>query len=87
MLSMVDENDLAEFVPRKEAADTTPRLWSFRKQKKKPEARKARRKKQIRQENQTGALLAIGLLAAGGAGAYYYFKVAKPKKDRNRCRR
>ena len=27
-----------------------------------------------------GVLLAIGLLAAGGAGAYYYFKVAKPKK-------
>lgn len=29
----------------------------------------------------TGALLAIGLLAAGGIGAGYYFKVVKPKKD------
>ena len=62
MLSMVDENDLAEFVPEK-----------------KPEAEKPE-KKADKAENQTGALLAIGLLAAGGAGAYYYFKVAKPKK-------
>ena len=37
-------------------------------------------KKADKAENQTGVLLAIGLLAAGGAGAYYYFKVAKPKK-------
>ena len=46
---------------------------------KKPEAEKPE-KKADKAENQTGALLAIGLLAAGGAGAYYYFKVAKPKK-------
>lgn len=55
-----------------------PRLWSFRKQRK-TGGRKAREKAD-KAENQTGALLAIGLLAAGGAGAYYYFKVAKPKK-------
>lgn len=63
---------------QKRSRRQTPRLWSFRKQRK-TGGRKAREKAD-KAENQTGALLAIGLLAAGGAGAYYYFKVAKPKK-------
>ena len=29
----------------------------------------------------TGALLAVGVLAAGAIGAGYYFKVVKPKKE------
>ena len=78
MLSMVDENDLAEFVPEKKP-QTAPPSVVIPETEKKPEAEKPE-KKADKAENQTGALLAIGLLAAGGAGAYYYFKVAKPKK-------
>ena len=78
MLSMVDENDLAEFVPEKKP-QTEPPSVLIPETEKKPEAEKPE-KKADKAENQTGALLAIGLLAAGGAGAYYYFKVAKPKK-------
>ena len=78
MLSMVDENDLAEFVPEKKP-QTDPPSVVIPETEKKPEAEKPE-KKADKAENQTGALLAIGLLAAGGAGAYYYFKVAKPKK-------
>ena len=68
MLSMVDENDLAEFVPEKKSQTETPSVV-IPETEKKPEA-----------EKQTGVLLAIGLLAAGGVGACYYFKVVKPKK-------
>ena len=78
MLSMVDENDLAEFVPEKKPQTETPSVV-IPETEKKPEAEKPE-KKADKAENQTGVLLAIGLLAAGGAGAYYYFKVAKPKK-------
>ena len=78
MLSMVDENDLAEFVPEKKP-QTEPPSVVIPETEKKPE-QKSQRKKQNKAENQMGALLAISLLAAGGAGAYYYFKVAKPKK-------
>lgn len=78
MLSMVDENDLAEFVSEKKPQTETPSVV-IPETEKKPEAEKPE-KKADKAENQTGALLAIGLLAAGGAGAYYYFKVAKPKK-------
>lgn len=69
---------LAEFVPEKKPQTETPSVV-IPETEKKPEAEKPE-KKADKAENQTGALLAIGLLAAGGAGAYYYFKVAKPKK-------
>mgnify|MGYP000509068172 CR=1 FL=1 len=78
MLSMVDENDLAEFVPEKKPQTETPSVI-IPETEKKPEAEKPEEKAD-KAENQTGALLAIGLLAAGGAGAYYYFKVCKTEK-------
>ena len=78
MLSMVDENDLAEFVPEKKPQTENPSVV-IPETEKKPEAEKPE-KKADKAENQTGVLLAIGLLAVGGACAYYYFKVAKPKK-------
>lgn len=78
MLSMVDENDLAEFVPEKKSQTETPSVI-IPETEKKQEVEKPE-KKTDKEENQAGVLLAMGLLAAGGAGAYYYFKVAKPKK-------
>lgn len=56
-----------------------PSLWSFRKQRK-TRGRKAREKAD-KAENQTGVLLAIGLLAAGGAGAYYYLRLQTEKAE------
>ena len=78
MLSMVDENDLAEFVPEKEAANREP-VGGHSGNREKTGAEKPE-KKADKAENQTGVLLAIGLLVVGGACAYCYFKVAKPKK-------
>lgn len=42
--------------------------------------RKRSRKKKVKETN-TGALLAIALLAVAGCGGVYYFKVVKPKKE------
>lgn len=42
--------------------------------------RKRSRKKESKETN-TGALLAIALLAVAGCGGVYYFKVVKPKKE------
>lgn len=85
MLSMVDENDLAEFldetkteeapqvvIPETEApaeSETESETGSEPVQPKEEDGRN------------TGALLAVGVLAAGAIGAGYYFKVVKPKKE------
>ena len=76
MLSMVDENDLAEFIDI-EKNEETPQVVL-------PETEKTQTEIPEESETETvntGALLAIGLLAAGGIGAGYYFKVVKPKKE------
>lgn len=85
MLSMVDENDLAEFldetkteetpqvvIPETEAPAETGTESEAGSEPTQPEADGGRN---------TGALLAVGVLAAGAIGAGYYFKVVKPKKE------
>lgn len=81
MLSMIDENDLAEFMDEAQTEET-PQVVI-------PETETTVVSEETESETvqpedgncmNTGALLAIGLLAAGGIGAGYYFKVVKPKK-------
>ena len=82
MLSMIDENDLAEFMDETQTEET-PQVVI-------PETETTVAAEETEPETvqpeedggmNTGALLAIGLLAAGGIGAGYYFKVVKPKKE------
>ncbi|CUX33142.1 hypothetical protein BN3456_01465 [Clostridium sp. C105KSO13] len=82
MLSMIDENDLSEFIAETKEPETekpsvvlpeeTEPVPSIEETKDKPE-------KETESVN-TGAIFAIFLLIAGGVGCYYYFKVVKPKK-------
>lgn len=82
MLSMIDENDLAEFIGETKEPDTeTPSLVL-------PETEPTPSIEETKDETvkdtegvNTGVLLAIVLLIAGGICCYYYFKVLKPKKE------
>ena len=82
MLSMIDENDLAEFMDETQTEETPQVVIPETETTVAPEETEP---ETVQPEEgggmNTGALLAIGLLAAGGIGAGYYFKVVKPKKD------
>lgn len=87
MLSMIDENDLAEFIENSsemnveteaEAAQVViPESETI------PEETEVETEKEQEKEKagvSTGVLLAALLLLAGGIGGFYYLKVVKPKK-------
>lgn len=82
MLSMVDENDLAEFMDETKTEETSQVVIPETETTVAPEETEP---ETVQPEKgggmNTGALMAIGLLAAGGIGAGYYFKVVKPKKE------
>ena len=84
MLSMVDENDLAEFIDT-EKNEEIPQVVIPETEKTQTEIQEESETETVHSEKSgsmnTGALLVIGLLAAGGIGAGYYFKVVKPKKE------
>lgn len=87
MLSMIDENDLAEFIgetkeePKQEQPSVVipetekPSVPDEPETETEPEEKKG--------GMNTGALLAVIVLLAGGIGGYYYFKVLKPRQDEN----
>lgn len=85
MLSMVDENDLAEFVdemPKDKEEPETPQVVIPE-----PEVTPVETEPETevktepeKQGMETGILLAAALLLAGGIGIFYYLKVVKPKK-------
>ena len=81
MLSMIDENDLAEFMDEAQTEETPQVVIPETETTVVPEETES---ETVQPEDgngmNTGALLVIGLLAAGGIGAGYYFKVVKPKK-------
>ena len=89
MLSMIDENDLAEFIgeeqiepePEQPAVvnpeTETPSVSTEQETGTKDEPEAEEKKGGM----SAGALLAIALLLAGGIGGFYYFKVWKPKQD------
>ncbi|OUN34178.1 CD1107 family mobile element protein [Lachnoclostridium sp. An76] len=82
MLSMIDENDLAEFMDETQTEETPQVVIPETETIVVPEETEL---ETVQPEEDggmnTGAFLAIGLLAAGGIGAGYYFKVVKPKKE------
>ena len=83
MLSMIDENDLAEFIgdTKKQAEQPsviipekeTPSISAETEKEPEPEEKKG--------GMNTGTLLAVVLLLAGSIGGFYYFKVLKPKQE------
>ena len=81
MLSLIDENDLAEFIEgeEQEPAEEKPAVIV-------EEPRPEPVQEQTESEPEKGgmgmgALLTIILLGAGGVGGYYYFKIWKPKRE------
>lgn len=84
MLSMIDENDLAEFI---EGTPAVAELETETPQVVIPETEEVQEETELEPEPEkqpegmnTGALLAAVLLLAGGIGGFYYLKVVKPKK-------
>ena len=85
MLSMIDENDLAEFIgdTKEDPKQEQPSVII-------PETEKPSVPEEPEMETEpeekeggtnTGALLAVIVLLAGGIGGYYYFKVVKPRQE------
>lgn len=82
MLSMIDENDLSEFISEtKEPEAETPEVVLSEQETTPTDTESASEPEPETGGMNTGAILAIVLIAAGGIGGYYYFKVAKPKKE------
>lgn len=87
MLSMIDENDLAEFIgeTKEEPEQEQPSVIIPETEKtpvqEEPETETEEAPEEKKGGMNTGALLAAVVLLAGGIGGYYYFKVLKPRQD------
>lgn len=85
MLSMIDENDLAEFIDdtekQTEPETGTPQVVIPETEEEPVEAETEKEPEKQPESGNTGAFLALALLLAGGIGGFYYLKVVKPKKD------
>lgn len=82
MLSMIDEDDLAEFVTETKKQETEQPTVITPQPETKPAVEETEKEPEKEsKETNTGVLLAIALLAVAGCGGVYYFKVVKPKKE------
>lgn len=88
MLSQIDEKDLAEFLDKDSTAtvvtpqtDSSQVVLDENKDTDDVEKDTTKNEKETASEPNMGAMAAILLLALGGVGAYYYFKIYKPKKE------
>lgn len=85
MLSLIDENDLAEFIEENEPeAEPEPVEEKPVVIVEEPQSEPVQEEPQPEPEKGgmgMGALLTIILLGAGGVGGYYYFKILKPKRE------
>jgi len=89
MLSQIDEKDLAEFLDKDSTATVvTPQTDSSQvvldENKDTDDVEKdttIKNEKETASRSNMGAMAAILILALGGVGAYYYFKIYKPKKE------
>ena len=81
MLSMIDENDLAEFMDETQTEETPQVVIPETEPTVAPEEAETETVQPEEGGMNMGAILAIGILAAGAIGAGYYFKVVKPKKE------
>lgn len=82
MLSMIDETDLAEFIPETEKLEKEEPAVVLPETEPTPVVEETKPEPESETEHRgsnMGMLLVIALAAAGGIGAYY-FKVVKPKK-------
>lgn len=84
MLSMIDENDLAEFIEETAAVTEqeteTPQVVIPETEERQEETEPETEPEEQPEGRNAGALLAVALLLAGGIGGFYYLKVVKPKK-------
>lgn len=85
MLSMIDENDLAEFIGETKEEPEQEQPSVIIPETEKPSAPEESETETEPEEKKggmnTGALLAVIVLLAGGIGGCYYFKVLKPRQD------
>ena len=87
MLSLIDENDLAEFIEKEEEKpESEPEVVEEKPavivEEPQPEPEKEEPQPEPEKGGMgMGALLTIILLGAGGAYGYYYFKILKPKRE------
>ena len=81
MLSMIDENDLAEFMDETQTEGTPQVVIPETEPTVAPEEAETETVQPEEGGMNMGAILAIGILAAGAIGVGYYFKVVKPKKE------
>ncbi len=85
MLSMIDENDLAEFIGETKEEPEQEQPSVIIPETEKPSAPEEPETETEPEEKKggmnTGALLAVIVLLAGGIGGCYYFKVLKPRQD------
>ena len=80
MLSLIDENDLSEFIVEEEAeapvVDVQPSVDLDDKPSEEPD-----NKEESKGGNMVGTILIIAVLGAIAGGGYFYFKIYKPKKE------
>lgn len=85
MLSMVDENDLAEFIEDGGQAETEEKTPQVVIPETDPAPAQTEPEKEAEPEPEKGgnmgAMIAIAILFAGAVGGIYYVKVVKPKKE------
>lgn len=85
MLSLIDENDLADFLEEtgQEPETEAPPIEIPEPETVAETEAGAEETEQEPEESgmNVGALLALALLLIGGIGGYYYFRVIKPKKE------
>lgn len=85
MLSMIDEDDLAEFIGETEEKPETEQPSVVIPETEKPSVPDEPETEEEPEEKKggmnTGALLAVIVLLAGGIGGFYYLKVVKPRQD------
>lgn len=85
MLSMIDENDLAEFIEdtdmQGEKETETPQVVIPETEEETVETEPEAEPEKQQESVNTGAFLMLALLLIGGIGGFYYLKAVKPKKD------
>lgn len=85
MLSMIDENDLAEFIGETKDTPEKEQPPAVILETEKPPAQEELKAEPEPAEKKggmgAGAMLALAALLAGGIGGWYYFKVLKPGRD------
>lgn len=81
MLSMIDENDLKEFLTEEEKPQQQTPTVVIPEEKPEPKPEVEVQPTQPAKTNNMGTLVILLVIGGAIAGGYYYFKIYKPKKD------